>query len=201
MSDSNREFYRNIPQQMPRTSGRVMEAIFRWLFSVMGWRFVGQPPAISKAVLILVPHTSNWDFFIAVCAKFALRLRASYIMKQEAFFWPFKNWLIGIGGIPIDRSQPTRIVGQVSNALTQQEGNWLVITPEGTRKKVDKYKTGFVRIAYSAKVPIIVAGFDYQQKAIIFAKVVEASGDYEADADELYRYSRETFVGRRPENQ
>lgn len=178
-----------------------MTYVFRWIYSAIGWRFLGEMPAANKAVLILVPHTSNWDFFIAVCAKFALRLRASYIMKQEAFFWPFKNLLISIGGIPIDRSQPALIVGRVSESLNQQRGNWLTITPEGTRKKVDRYKTGFVRIAHTAKVPIIVAGFDYQQKAIIFAKMVEATENYEADADALYRYCRETFVGRRPEYQ
>ena len=81
------------------------------------------------------------------------------------------------------------------------QGNWLVITPEGTRKKVDRFKTGFVRIAHTAKVPIIVVGFDYQQKAIIFAKEVWPSGNHDQDADELYNYCRTTFIGKRPENQ
>ena len=201
MPDRNLEFYQNIPAQMPRTKRNFSTGFFRWLYSAMGWRFLGDMPAINKVVLILVPHTSNWDFFIAVVAKFSLRLRASYVMKQEAFFWPFKNWLISIGGIPIDRSQPTRVVNQVSQSFDKDEGNWLVITPEGTRKKVKKFKTGFVRIAHAAEVPIVVVGLNYQQKAIIFAKVVEPSGDHEKDADHLYHYCRETFVGRRPENQ
>ncbi len=201
MTDRNFEFYQNIPPEVPRTSMGLLTRFFRWLYSAIGWRFLGDMPPINKAVVILVPHTSNWDFFIAVCAKFALALRASYIMKKEAFFWPFKNWLIDIGGIPVDRREPASIVNQVSNSLNGHLGNWLVITPEGTRKKVDRFKTGFLRIAYASKVPVIVVGFDYQQKAIIFSKVVEAGKDYEVEADALYRFCRETFVGCRPENQ
>jgi len=201
MADRNQDFYLSIPREVPRTPDSVLARWFRWLFNRMGWQFAGDMPAIERAVMILVPHTSNWDFFIAVCAKFALNLRASYIMKQEAFFWPFKNWLIGIGGIPVDRSQPAVIVDKVTQSLAKKQSNWLVITPEGTRKKVTRYKTGFLRIAHTANVPVIVAGFDYQQKKIIFAKVFAASKNFEEDADAIHQYCRTTFKGKRPENQ
>lgn len=201
MMDCNEAFYASIPVSVPRTHHPRLTRIGRYLFNLLGWRFEGVPPDTAKAVLILAPHTSNWDFFLAVIAKFALDLKAFYIMKQEAFFWPFKKWLMGIGGIPIDRSQPTRIVSQVTKKYREQEGLWLVITPEGTRKKVHKYKTGFLRIAYSAQVPVIVVGLDYQRKAFIFSKVVQPSGDHERDADQLYHFCRENFVGRNPHNQ
>ncbi len=201
MPDINLELYKNLPEEMPRTKPGVTTKFFRWLFSAMGWRVIGDIPKYSRAILVLAPHTSNWDFFIALVAKFSLCLKASYVMKQEAFFWPFRNWLIHVGGIPIDRSQPTRIVDQVTKVFNSSGDSWLAITPEGTRKKVTKYKTGFVRIAHAAKVPIIVAGFDYQQKAIVFSKVLEPSGDHEADADQLYHYCRETFHGKHPQNQ
>lgn len=158
-------------------------------------------PDVRKAVLILAPHTSNWDFFIACFAKFALDLKASYIMKEEAFFWPFKNWLMGIGGIPIDRSQPARIVNRVTREYREQDSIWLVITPEGTRKKVPKFKTGFVRIAHAAQVPIVVVGFDYKSKTVVFSRVVQASGNHEKDADALYHHCRDSFTGMNPQYQ
>jgi len=201
MADPNAEFYNSIPDGMPRMHHPLTSKVYRFIYSLLGWRFLGDVPDIKKAVVILAPHTSNMDFFIACVAKFALRLKASYIMKEEAFFWPFKSWLIGIGGIPIDRSQPTRIVNQVTRAFEQNDKMWVVITPEGTRKKVNKYKTGFVRIALSANVPIIVVGFDYSKKAIVFSKVVNPGADYDAEADGLYHYCRDNFVARHPEFQ
>ena len=201
MADKNLAFYQQLPEQMPRMRMTVLVRCCRWLFSALGWRFVGDVPTLSKVVLILVPHTSNWDFFIAILAKSALPLRASYMMKREAFFWPFKNWLMDIGGIPIDRSHPKAVVSQAAASFEREEGNWLAITPEGTRKKVDRFKTGFLRIAVEADVPVLVVGLDYTQKAIIFSKVIQASDNFEQDADELYHFCRNTFVGKRPENQ
>lgn len=201
MPDINQDIYSNIPENMPRTKPWLMTGFFRWLFSFVGWRIVGDIPNHPRAVLVLAPHTSNWDFFILLVAKFSICLKASYVMKKEAFFWPFRTWLIKVGGIPIDRSQPTKIVEQVTNVFNSSGHSWLAITPEGTRKKVSKYKTGFVRIAHSAKVPIIVAGLNYSEKTIVFSKIIEASGDHEADANYLYHYCRDTFVGKYPENQ
>lgn len=201
MADRNEAFYASIPESMPRTHHPMLQKFGRFMFDLLGWRFEGNAPDVAKAVVILVPHTSNWDFFMACFAKFALDLKASYLMKKEAFFWPFKRWLMWIGGIPIDRSQPTRIVTQVTKEYRDQSNMWLVITPEGTRKKVSKYKTGFVRIAHSARVPIIVVGLDYKKKAITFSKVVESTGRHEQDAQALYHYCRETFQGRNPQYQ
>jgi len=167
----------------------------------MGWRFSGSIPKLAKAVVIIAPHTSNMDFFLLVLAKFSLQIKASYIMKQEAFFWPFKRWLIGIGGIPIDRSQPTRVVNQVIREIREHDRIWIVITPEGTRKKVHKYKTGFLRIAHGAEVPVVVVGLDYERKAVVFDKTVNTSGNHDTQANELYHYCRDTFVGRRPDYQ
>lgn len=201
MPDINADFYPTIPDEMPRMHSELASKFYRWVLHRIGWKFVGEIPKEKKAIVILAPHTSNIDFFIACFVKFALRLKASYIMKQEAFFWPFKRFLINIGGIPIDRKNPSKIVSQVKSELNRREKVWVVITPEGTRKKVSRYKTGFVRIAYAAQVPIIVVGFDYQKKAVIFSKVVTATGNHDKDADDLYHFCRNSFVAKHPENQ
>ncbi|MGQ9425461.1 1-acyl-sn-glycerol-3-phosphate acyltransferase [Gilvimarinus sp. F26214L] len=201
MADLNEEFYKQIPDTFPRTNHPWLSRWGKWVYSRLGWSFQGEVPELSKAVVILAPHTSNWDFFIALIAKFALNLKASYVMKQEAFFWPFKNWLIRIGGIPIDRTQPKRIVSRVTREFREKDSIWLVITPEGTRRKVDRYKTGFVRIAHAAGVPVIVVGLDFSRKAIVFSRVVSATGDHDADADALYHFCRDNFRGRNPQNQ
>lgn len=201
MADRNQAFYATIPEGVPRTNHPLLKKLGKFVLNFVGWRFEGAMPDIRKAVVILAPHTSNWDFFIACFVKFALDLKASYIMKEEAFFWPFKNWLMGIGGIPIDRSQPARIVARVTREYRENDSIWLVITPEGTRKKVSKFKTGFVRIAHAAQVPIVVVGFDYKQKTIVFSRMVQPSGDHEQDANALYHYCRDTFTGLNPHYQ
>jgi 1-acyl-sn-glycerol-3-phosphate acyltransferase len=201
MANRNNAFYAAIPENVPRTQHPLLRKTSRFMFNLLGWRFEGALPDIRKAVVIVAPHTSNWDFLIACLAKFALDLKASYIMKREAFFWPFKHWLMEIGGIPIDRSRPTRIIAQVSKQYRVQDSIWLVITPEGTRKKVSQYKTGFVRIAHAAQVPIVVVGFDYKKKAVVFSKVVQPSGNHEQDANALYHYCRDTFTGLNPQYQ
>jgi len=201
MSDPNQKFYSDIPDSMPRTNSFISSWLFRFVFRIIGWRFLGDIPKHKKAIIILAPHTSNMDFFLACCVKFSLKIKACYIMKKEAFVWPFKSWLMWIGGIPIDRRHPNNVISEVAKKFHEQEKMWLAITPEGTRKKVNKFKTGFARMAYAANVPIIVVGFDYQKKAVIFSRVMMPTGDFEADAQELYQFCRTSFVARHPEYQ
>ncbi len=201
MADKNNNFYQKIPDGMPMMNNTISAAICRKIFSWLGWSFEGRMPDITHAVLILAPHTSNWDFFIAMVAKAALKLKASYMMKKEAFFWPFKNLLMNIGGIPIDRTSAHSVVTSMAAEFKKQEKLWLVITPEGTRKKVGRFKTGFLRIAHAADVPILVVGLDFKRKAFVFDLLTETKGDFEADADRLYQYCCDNFVAKVPANQ
>ena len=201
MVDSNSEFYAKMPDGPPKTTAVLGTKVARFLFRALGWHFEGKIPDIKKAVVVIAPHTSNIDFLMLVLAKYSVRLGASYMMKKEAFFWPLKKWFIDVGGIPIDRSQPTRIVSQVTKQIRDHEKIWLAITPEGTRKKVQKYKTGFARIAHAANVPIVLIGFNYKRRAIIFDQARMPSGNHEQDAEELREYCRAHFVARHPENQ
>lgn len=201
MSDPNQAFYDSIPDAVPKTSSPRFTRFCRWLINRLGWRFLGEVPAEQKVIGVIGPHTSNIDFLLLVLTKYATGIGASYIMKKEAFFWPFKKLFIDIGGVPIDRSHPIRVITQVTSAIRNREKMWIVITPEGTRKKVQKYKTGFARMATAADVPIVVIGFNYQNKTLSFDKTYKVSDQYDIEASELRDYIRANFVGRYPDQQ
>jgi len=201
MTDPNKAFYKAIPASIPRTRNPISSRIARVVIHLIGWRIVGEIPDEKKLVVVIAPHTSNMDFFILVIVKFAFSLKASFIMKKEAFFWPFKRFLAGIGAIPIDRSNPALIVPQVTQEFYQRPSIWMVLAPEGTRKKVRKLKTGFVRIAHAAEVTILVVGIDFTKKAIFLTKNVRPTGDHETDAKEIFDFCRKNYVGCHPEKQ
>lgn len=162
---------------------------------------VGDLPSVNKAVLVVAPHTSNWDFIIAIAAMMAKQVKLSYLMKKEAFFWPFKNLFISFGGIPIDRSAASDIVDQIKQEYDSSEALWVAITPEGTRSKVTRWKTGFLRIAIQAQVPIIIIAWDYPSKQLHIDKLWWPEGDSEKDAELIKEYISSRYTGRHPERQ
>jgi 1-acyl-sn-glycerol-3-phosphate acyltransferase len=150
-------------------------------------------------VLIVAPHTSNWDFLTGLWAKLALRLEVSFLGKHTLFWWPLGAFLRSIGGIPIDRSRAQGVAEDAARALRDSEQLVLVIAPEGTRRKTDRWKSGFYRIAEAAGVPVFLVAFDYGRRVIRLGPLVEPSGDYEKDLAEIQsHYRREMAL--RPEN-
>ena len=186
---------------MPRRGIGWMRVIGRNWLRAMGWKLAGEIPNEPKLVIVLAPHTSNWDFFVCVPMFLSLDLKLSFMMKREVFVWPVKRLLMKIGGIPIDRSNPRGLVGQAVDWLKSHEGVWLAITPEGTRKKVTHWKTGFSRIAHEAEVPMLLVGIDAETKTVHIDKVVRASGDHEVQAEEIRGYMNSKFTGINPDNQ
>lgn len=106
-----------------------------------------------------------------------------------------------IGGIPIDRSNPRGLVGQAVDWLKSHDGVWLAITPEGTRKKVEQWKTGYSRIAQEAEVPMLLVGIDAETKTVHVDRVVDATGDHDAQAADIQQYMNTKFTGINPANQ
>ncbi|MBR9908928.1 MAG: acyltransferase [Gammaproteobacteria bacterium] len=188
-----------IPENMPRRGSPWLQGLGRLFLRLRGWKLVGELPNERKVVVVLAPHTSNWDFVIAASVWLALDLKLSYLMKQEAFFWPMKGFFMDIGGIPIDRSRPQSIIRGAVKWFREHDGVWLGITPEGTRKKVDKWKTGFLRIAHEARVPILLVGIDGTTQTIVIDKVLEATGDHTTQAAELREYMNHKFSGVNPQ--
>lgn len=169
------------------------------LLKLIGWRSAGQPPACRKFVLIGAPHTSNWDFPIMLLAVLKLRLRLHWMGKHSLFPFPFGTLMRWLGGIPIDRSRSHNTVKQIVALYEQHDDLVVLIPPEGTRRKVDAWKTGFYHIANNAGVPILMGYIDADPREAGLADFFEPTGDLENDMAAIRTfYARKTGI--RPEN-
>ena len=184
---------------VPKRGNAFSRAVGRLGLALLAFRFEGSIPDIPRCVMIVAPHTSNWDFVVGLFAKVALGLRARFIAKHTLFRGPFGAVLRWLGGIPVDRSAHGGIVESAVGALRAADQLYLVITPEGTRKKTPAWKSGFHRIAVGAEVPILPVAFDYRKRAIVFQPLFQPSGDYEVDLTAL-RSGFEAAMAYRPEN-
>jgi len=170
-----------VPPAIPRRGSALWRWIGQTLMRFTGWRFEGAFPDTSKLVVAVAPHTSNWDFFNGAAAMFALDLRLSFIGKHTLFVWPFSSFLRWMGGIPVDRSAAHGVVGEAIASFRDPAARMLVIAPEGTRKKVARYKTGFLQIARGAGVPVVLVGLDYATRTVRIGPVMEIGADIEAE--------------------
>jgi 1-acyl-sn-glycerol-3-phosphate acyltransferase len=150
-----------------------------------GWRFQGTVPDIGRAVLIVAPHTSNWDFPVGLMAKFALRLGVHWMGKHTIFRFGLGYVWRPLGGIAVDRRAPQGVVTGVLEQFKRREQLLLGIAPEGTRKYTAQWKSGFYRIAVAAGVPILPIAFDYSRRLVVFFPLFHPTGDYEADLPRL----------------
>jgi 1-acyl-sn-glycerol-3-phosphate acyltransferase len=138
------------------------------LLALMKWQVVGKLPNKKKFILAVAPHTSNWDFFIAVLVMLALRLKVTFLGKKSIFVGPFGTLLTKFGGMPIERSNPNGVVGQLVAAFENAETMVLGLAPEGTRKKTKQWKTGFLVIAQQANIPVVPVSLDFSKKQVEF---------------------------------
>jgi 1-acyl-sn-glycerol-3-phosphate acyltransferase len=116
---------------VPRKGTRIGSIIGTFILRIMGWKITGQFPHEKKIIIIGAPHTSNWDFIIAMSAVMSLRLKFKFMMKKQAFFWPFSSFWKYLGGVPIDRSKKNDITIQMSEWFNSQDNAYLGLTPEG----------------------------------------------------------------------
>ena len=135
-------------------------------FKLLGWKTVGEFPRINKCVVAVVPHTSWMDFFLGLLIRRVINQDINFIGKKSLFNSPFGWYFKWMGGAPIDRSKSSDTVTAIANIFNEKEVFRLALSPEGTRKKVDKWKTGFYYIAKAANVPIVLVAFDYGNKQI-----------------------------------
>lgn len=179
-----------IPDLMPKFAPSFSGALCRWIFIKRGWRAVGVIPNVAKLVVIVAPHSSNWDVIWGLLFKVGVRLRIQFIGKREAFFWPIGPILRAFGGIAIDRRAPHGVVKEMRRQFEQSEKFWLAIAPEGTRKKVKDWKNGFWRIARDSGVPILPVYFHYPEKTIGFGPLIHPGDDMDADMARIREFYR-----------
>lgn len=192
----------NVPPLGPRVPSRgnaVSRSIGRAWLSLGGWRFEGAMPNEPKFVVIVAPHTSNWDFTLGVAALFALGFRVSFLGKHTLFKWPLGIFMRWLGGIPVERSVSRDRVGESVAAFNASDELILAVAPEGTRKPVTQWKTGFYHVAVGAGVPIVPVAFDYGRKVIGIGAQFRPTVDRDADIATLKDFYREV-VARRPQN-
>lgn len=145
-----------------------------------GWKVVGQMPDIKKAIVPAAPHTSNWDFFVGIFGMLALGLRISFLGKHQIFVFPVRRILTWLGGIPVNRASPHGVVGDITTAFAERDSLILALSPEGTRKKVENWRTGFLYIARDAKVPVVPLALDFAMREIRIGQPIEITDDIEA---------------------
>lgn len=159
----------------------LSRSLARAVLRMLGWRTYGVAPAIPKYVLIGAPHTSNWDFIFALLAKWALDLHFHWIGKDTLFRWPFGGFMRWLGGISVNRRSHNNFIDQMVQQFNARDEFVIVITPEGTRKRTDYWKSGFYYIACGAQVPIVMGFVDYARKTLGIGPAVMPSGDLDAD--------------------
>ena len=178
----------------------MLRPLYLFLFRLFGWRINGSfPGELKKYIIAVAPHTSNWDFPVGVAARSILRIQKARFLGKSQLFKPPYGWLFrALGGYPVERSTSHDLVDQVVKIFNSHEEFILALAPEGTRKKVEKFKTGFYYIAKKANVPIIPVGFDFGKKEVVLGQPLFPSDSIEADFEILYSFYR-SIKGRNPE--
>ena len=169
---------------------------------LMGWKVSGQLPDLPKIILIGAPHTSNWDALAATFSMLAVGLHYTILVKKEWFFWPMGSLFRLVGCYPVDRGRGGEgLVQQLTEMVNSREKVVLGFPPEGTRSKVEKYKTGYLRVAYATGVPVFLAAFDGVGKRVVLDRLFELTGDIETDNAAIKAYVDKTWTGINPERQ
>ncbi len=169
------------------------------ILRLSGWKTDGRlPEGIKRAVVVSAPHTSYLDFVVGRLTFWVIRVNIRFLIKKEAFFFPLGILLRKLGGIPVERDASNRMVDQVVKLFRENESLIVIITPEGTRRKVERWKKGFYLIAQRANVPIALSYINYGNKTGGIGPVIYPTGDYEKDLRIIQDFYRDK-VARHPE--
>ena len=181
-----------------------MKLLAQIVFWLSGWKISGKwPDGLKKAVLIAIPHTSNWDILYARSAFYLMEVPVKFTIKKEVMVGPL-GWLIkALGGIAIDRK---RISGKRKQTYTEtmiqmlkeREELVIMVTPEGTRSYASRWKSGFYHIAQGADVPVVIGFLDYKRKLAGIGPVIQPNGNLEGQMEEMKVFGR-TITGKYPD--
>jgi len=158
----------------------------RWILKQIGWRVQFEGLPTKQGVLVVYPHTSNWDFVILLMAKWAVGISVSFWAKDKLFRVPvFAPWLRWLGGIPVNRTSPRGTVGQAVDRFAQARSQgryfWLALSPEGTRKRIPGWRSGFYQTVLQAGVPLGLVRLDYGRCEVLAQDFIALSGNETED--------------------
>jgi len=178
----------------------MYKLIAKLFFKLKGWKVRGGIPAgIKKCVLIAAPHTSNWDFLYGSFAWKLFGLDVKYLAKKSLFRFPFGIFFRALGGVPVDRSKHNNLVDAMVDLVNRKDEIVVLMTPEGTRKKVENWKMGFYHLAQKANIPIVLGILNYGTKEAFIGHSFFPSGNIERDFEIIREFYKDA-VGRNPEN-
>lgn len=184
---------------VPKRGGTVLRVLGRAALSALRWRIEGAVPDLPRCVIIVAPHTSNWDFVIGLATMLALGLRVTWLGKHQIFRGPFGLLWHRLGGVPVDRSAPEGVAEQAARVLAPPHATFLAVAPEGTRRKVERWKSGFWRIARASGTPIFPVALDYRRRAVVLGQPYSPTADYASDLAALQSRFR-ADMARNPAN-
>jgi 1-acyl-sn-glycerol-3-phosphate acyltransferase len=161
----------------------MSKLFWRIWWNLNGWKLNGEiPSGLKKMILLVGPHTSWKDILLGLATRSKLKIyKAKFLGKKELFDGPFGWFFRWLGGVPVDRKSKHGMVEQVVDMFNKSEEFKLGLSPEGTRKKVDKLRTGFYNIAKQANVPIVMVGFDFSKKEVVLGDAFYTSNNEEGD--------------------
>lgn len=164
-------------------------------FKILGWKVTGNTNisknTVKKAIIIAVPHTSWHDFYIAILLRAVLNVKTNFVGKKELFIFPFGYFFKALGGAPINRKSKENIVDAITKLFAEKEEFRMAMAPEGTRKKVTEWRTGFYFIAKRANVPIIMFTLDFENKQNRISEPFYPTDDMEED----FKFMHQFFEG------
>lgn len=164
----------------------MLRLIASLILKIAGWKMKGEFPfEAKKAVIMIAPHTSNWDYIIGRMFFFKLNVRVKFLIKKEIFVFPIGGLIKYWGGIPVDRGKSNRVVVDTVALFNKYDSLYLAVTPEGTRKLVKHWRRGFYYIALKANVPIAPSFIDYKKKEVGLMELFTPTGDYAKDLEYL----------------
>ena len=170
----------------------MLRKLFSYIFKILGWSIEGSfYPLPPKFIVIVAPHTSNWDFPLGIMLRSITQInQTKFLGKSQLFKFPIGYFFRVLGGYPVERTKDNNLVDSVVDIFNSKETFSISLAPEGTRSKVKRIKTGFYHIAKKASIPIILVGFDYSTKTVVIKEPFSTTNDYLAD----FKYIIEFFT-------
>lgn len=187
-----------VSDQLPKRGNRFSQWLGRTLMRAFRWRIEGEICQNNKVLFVMAPHTSSWDFSVNFCVYLALGLDGSWFIADNYARGIIGHVLKYFGAVKIDRRKNNDVVSQMVDEINQRDKFVLALFPEGTRKPVARWKTGFWHIAKQANMPVQLIAVDFDKRATVFGPVMALSDDMESDINTMRDYFR-PVVAKNPE--